>query len=316
MTTPPTDATARPDAEIFILINAGSGGERGREAVDRIESAFGALSTAVEIRVLETGDEIEAAVAEARARGFGTIIAAGGDGTICAVASALRGTDATMGIIPLGTFNYFARSVGAPADEAGAVQAIADGFVTPMRIATINGEVFLNNTSLGAYSAILETREDIYKRWGRSRVAAYWSVIKTLATLRRSLRLEVEIEGRTRRFRTPLAFAVNNAFQIEQMGLEGREEIAAGRLVLLIAPHTSRWRMVWHAATLAIGLARPKRDYEMLSGQTIIIRSRRSSHKVARDGERSRMSAPFTLEVELDALSLIVPRGFDDAAPR
>ena len=130
------------------------------------------------------GREIEATVKRAVAEGYRTIAAAGGDGTICAVASALVGTGCRMGVIPLGTFNYFARGKGLPEDVAEAVRILCRGRrPRPLNIGEVNGRAFLNNASLGAYSRILESRERIYARCGRSRVAAYWSVLVALLEL-------------------------------------------------------------------------------------------------------------------------------------
>jgi diacylglycerol kinase family enzyme len=84
----------------------------------------------------------------------------GGDGTICSVASGLLGSDNQMGIIPAGTFNHFARSLNLPETVDEAVNVITNGKIRSTNISVIND-------SIGAYAAILQTREGIYDRWGR-----------------------------------------------------------------------------------------------------------------------------------------------------
>ena len=59
--------------------------------------------------------------------GCRTIVAAGGDGTVSAVASALVGTQAALGVLPLGTLNHFAKDVGIPLDLDAAVETIING---------------------------------------------------------------------------------------------------------------------------------------------------------------------------------------------
>ena len=62
-----------------------------------------------------------------RERGFGAVVAAGGDGTIGAVATQLAGTDLPLGMLPMGTSNDVARSLGIPLDLAAASRVIAQG---------------------------------------------------------------------------------------------------------------------------------------------------------------------------------------------
>ncbi len=294
-------------ARICVLLNGGSGKTDAEQIAVVIRSALSAIARNYEVWVLTRDDDIASSARAALDEGFEVIVAAGGDGTIAAVASELRGRDASLGIIPLGTFNYFARSLDVPTDIASAVRLLGNGVRRPMRVGDINGRVFLNNASLGAYPAILRTREQTYRKWGRSRIAAYWSVLVTLATLRRPLKLTIETsDGRVSR-RTPLAFAVNNAFQLDQMGLEGREHIAEGRLALFIAPDTGRWGMLRNALALAVGRAQRDVDFDMIAADSIRIETRRQSCDVACDGERGRIRTPLNLKVVEDALTVIVP---------
>ncbi|PVA09609.1 hypothetical protein DC366_13035 [Pelagivirga sediminicola] len=294
-------------AAMCILLNEGSG-KRETSARGRIGAALQAHGVTADIRVLAKGPDIVPAARRAVKEGYETIVAAGGDGTISAVASVLRGTDRVMGILPMGTFNYFARSLDIPDDIEGAAQLLAEGTQRPVRIATINERSFLNNASLGAYPAILKTREDVYRRWGRSRIAAYWSVLVTLVTLRRPLHLRIEADGQTVERRTPLVFAVNNAFQLDQIGLQGRQDIAEGRLALFVAPDSGRWGMLRHALSLAMGKAQNEVNFDLITGSTIRIEARHSPRDIACDGERARMKAPYILGVDEEALSVIVPQ--------
>lgn len=271
------------------------------------------------MKLVKEGSQIETRTRDAVAEGFTTIVAAGGDGTICGVASALRGTDVRMGILPLGTFNYFARSLDIPMDLEPAVKVIVEAHDRALRIATINDQIFLNNASLGAYAAILETREGIYQRWGRSRAAAYWAVVKTLSTVRPPLRLRITVDGETRLVRSPLVFVVNNAYQLTQMAVEGADHIEDGKLVVFIAPDAGRVEMIRMAAIIALGRGLPERKFTVLSGTDIMIEriGRSAGHRqaVARDGERERLAGPFRLKVIENALTVLVPEA-DTGAPR
>ncbi len=298
-------------SEICVVMNAGSG--KGEDA-ERVREAFKTLDVPVTLMLVTDGSRITATAKKAIDEGYPTIVAAGGDGTICAVAAALRDSGRTMGILPLGTFNYFARSLDLPEELEAAVGVVCAAHTAQVRVATINDRVFLNNASLGIYPAILETREDIYERWGRSRTAAYWSVLKTLARMGRPMKLRISADGQERMVRTPLAFVVNNAYQLEQIGLEGADRIAAGELVVFIAHNSTRLGMVRHALALAVGQAAESRNFEMMSGRSVgieIVTRRRKPHQVARDGERERIASPYKLEVLQDGLTVTVPEGWD-----
>ena len=76
----------------------------------------------------------------------------------------------------------------------------------PVNVGEVNGRIFLNNASLGTYAGILETRERVYSRWGRSQFAAYWSVLLTL--LRPSLASGHDNPGRDGHYATTHAVSV------------------------------------------------------------------------------------------------------------
>lgn len=298
--------------DICVLLNGGSGKYDTEAAAGEIRAAFAASGREAKLRVLDKGSDILPAARAALEQGFATIVAAGGDGTISAVASVLRGSGVTMGVIPLGTFNYFARSLDIPLEIPAAVALLTQGTARPVRVATINDRLFLNNASLGAYPAILKTREDVYRKWGRSRAAAYWSVLVALVTLRKPLHLTIEAAGQKSERRTPLIFAVNNAFQLEQLGLQGREDIAAGRLAMFIAPDTSRWGMLRNAVLLALGLAEKDQNFDLVAAERITITDSGRSYDIACDGERGKMRAPYTLKVIEDELTVIAPHARKD----
>src|SRR5258708_9624368 len=79
------------------------------------------------------------------------IVAAGGDGTVRAVAQELADSVVPLGILPLGTLNHFARDLGLPLDISSAVAVIAAGIVATIDAAEVNGRIFVNNSAIGLY---------------------------------------------------------------------------------------------------------------------------------------------------------------------
>ncbi len=303
----PTGDVVTPD--IRVILNSRSGKRSGRARIEELEALFARHPGRFSLVVVRGGREIGRETARALAEGIPTIVAAGGDGTICGVAARLAGTPARLGVIPLGTFNYFARSLGLPEDPEEAVRVLVAGHARAIPVGEVNGGVFLNNASLGAYAAILFRRERVYRRWGRSRLAAYWSVVTTLLRFRVSLDAAITVDGATRHFRTPLIFVAKNAHQLDHFQLPGADCVRSGQFAVFVAAESSRLELLCIAFRLAVGNVQPSRDFELICGGDVLVELRRRRRYVARDGERARMTAPFRFEVRPDALRVIAPAG-------
>lgn len=299
---PPAVRTDR----ICVLMNGGSGKRRGEEAERELRALLADRQGRYELRT-PPGEDIEAEAHRALRDGFGVVVAAGGDGTICAVASALVGSDCRMGVLPMGTFNYFARSLDLPDTLPECLAVIEAGEARPVKVGEVNGRVFLNNASLGAYPAILRRREDVYRRWGRSRLAAYWSLLTTLMGYRRPLRVTVRMQGFEREFRTPLVFVANNPYQLEQLGMDGVECTRGGDLALFIAADRTGLDLVRSALRLARGAAERHDDFEMRCGNGFEITTRKAVRLVARDGEKEHLEGPFRFSARAGALQVLAP---------
>lgn len=306
---PGATEAAAASAACCVILNAGSGAGETDARREALKAAFDRHPGRFELREVGRGAQIAAEAERALSEGFGVIAAAGGDGTIAAVASVLAGSGAIMGVVPLGTFNYFARTLELPLEIDGAVNVLASGTVRDCDVGEVNGRVFLNNASLGAYAAILEQREGIYRRWGRSRLAAYWSVLVTLARIRRPMTLKVSVDGEVLRFRTPIAFVANNAHQLERFDLAGGACIRSGRFALFIAPDCGRIDLIRYALRLATRSMEAERDFELLCGREIDVETWHGRRLVARDGERERMTGPFRFRRRPGALRVLVPAG-------
>ena len=298
-------ATGAAGADVCILLNPGSGKKR-RDARGRIEAAMAAHPGRFELRVLGRGRDV-VAEADRIARDYPTIVAAGGDGTIGAVAAAALRHDRTLGVLTMGTFNFFARGLALPEEIEPAMALIAAGPTRPVTVGEVNGEIFLNNASLGLYPAILAEREGTYRRWGRSRLAAYWSVLATVARFHRPLSLRVTLDGREIRARTPLAFVARSHPQLELYGLEGADAVRDGRFALFLVRDGTRLGLAALALKLARRSMRAGEDYDVHVGERIDVETRARRRLVARDGERSRMAQPFRFRVLRDALRVIAP---------
>ncbi|WP_146590911.1 diacylglycerol/lipid kinase family protein [Puniceibacterium confluentis] len=295
------------DTSICVLMNERAGSDDKQDVADQLETAFARYPGRFELRVMGQGSGVADSCARAMKDGFGTIVAVGGDGTVTGIAGQLAGTGRRMGIIPQGTFNFVARGLGIPEDIAEAVDLIASGKSRPYAVGEVNGEIFLNNASLGIYPQILKEREGTYRRWGRSRLAAHWSVLWTFLSFRTPVRMKVRVGGQVIRAKTPLAFVARSAFQLEHYGLDGAECIRNGEFALFLLPDVTRWELLLRALRLAGKGMKPERDFELFCGTDIEIETTRGSQLVAMDGERVRLASPLRFRMHADALHMIAP---------
>jgi diacylglycerol kinase (ATP) len=123
----------------------------------KLVSALGEVaSTSVE-ELEEAGNPLD----YVRALGHDWIAVAGGDGTVESVASALVGTTLPLGIIPVGTFNNFARSLDLPVDPIEACQVILAGNARPTDVGIANGRPFFECLGSGLDAALYPLSEEI-----------------------------------------------------------------------------------------------------------------------------------------------------------
>lgn len=294
-----------------IILNPASG--RGDHRADALREAA-ARHSEVEIREIPSPKKLRATVEQALADGCDPIIAAGGDGTIGALAAALAGTGVTLGILPMGTFNYFARSLDLPEDPAEALEIALNGASRQVPIGDVNGRIFLNNASLGAYASVLSVRETIYRNWGRSRLAAYWSVIVAMTTIYHSLKMTITVDGTRHRLKSPMAFVAISAYQLAEFDLDGAEAVREGKLALFVARDVGRLKLLWRALRIFFRGARSGTDYMLLTGEEITIETKRNKRLIAHDGEKERMPGPYRFRLRQGALTVRVPHDAEQAA--
>ncbi|MDO6585666.1 diacylglycerol kinase family protein [Salipiger sp. 1_MG-2023] len=297
-----------PNRKFCIFLNGRSGDQGEDERRARLTALCDAAGVSATIVTPNGKQRLEDAAREAIRRSQAdVIVAAGGDGTIAAVATAAHDAEIPMGVIPQGTFNYFARGLGIPEDAEAAIEVLAGGQLEQVALAEANGAVFLNNTSLGIYPLILQKRESIYARWGRSRIAAYWSVLLTLSGMRRPLRMTITVDGRDIHLRTPLIFVANSVFQLDRFNLDGVAALKRGEFALFTARNGSTLDLARTAFRLAGGAAQKGEDFDLVTGRDITLQTGRKRALVARDGEKSLMHTPIRIKMRERPLQVIVP---------
>jgi diacylglycerol kinase (ATP) len=137
------------------------GGRADRPELRHVVSWVRRRGHAVDVRVTwEAGDGIHLA-ADAADRGTDVVIACGGDGTLNEVVNGLDGRDVSLGVVPLGTANDFARQTGIPEDADHAMDVILRRKPVRIDTASMNGRRFVNVSTGGVGAeATAETPAD------------------------------------------------------------------------------------------------------------------------------------------------------------
>jgi diacylglycerol kinase family enzyme len=309
---------ANPRGPLFIVLNPASGkdgGDTRREAIERVLEEAGRR---FELFLIEDPAGLPAlakrVVAAAR-EADGCVVVAGGDGTINAVAQHVLGSGCAFGVLPQGTFNYFARSHGVPTDsiESG-VRALLDAGIEPAQVGMVNDRIFLVNASLGLYPDLLQDREAYKQRYGRSRGIALWSAIVTLLHRHRTLTLTIEKDGGpAQQTRTPTLVVGNNPLQLEHIGVEGAEVTGQGRLAAISSRRLGTLSLLKLLVRALFGRLGDAPEVDTVLFRRMDVRPRRTSGriKVAVDGEIIWLDVPLTFRVSDERLPLLVPRRGD-----
>ena len=305
--------TLDPAAPLIFIINADSGSSDGDAKRVVIEDALRAAGRQGDVRFVRPdalAQEARAAAATALAT-RSAVVAVGGDGTINAVAQAAHAAGCAMGVVPLGTFNYVARTHGISTEPAEAAQMLMHAVPVPVQVGTVNGHVFLVNASLGLYPVLLEDREAYKARFGRSRWVAMGAACMTLLRGHRQLRLLIEEGGVVREVRTPTLFVGNNRLQLEQVGLDLSAHPARvlddGRIAAVMLKPTGTLAMAWLMLRGAMGSLGEADSVDSFAFQRMVVQPRRRKIKVAFDGEIARMRTPIEFRVAAQPLFLLKP---------
>ena len=142
------------------------------------------------------------------------VVAAGGDGTLSAVAQATLGSGCGFAVIPQGTFNYFGRAHGIASDTVAATRSLLAGRLRPVQVGCVNERVFLVNASLGLYPQVAGGSRGAEAALRAQPAGRRWAALVTLWRGARPLRIEIEHDGMRRSLRASTLFIGNNRLQL------------------------------------------------------------------------------------------------------
>ncbi|MBM3622308.1 MAG: hypothetical protein FJX20_16620 [Alphaproteobacteria bacterium] len=294
---------------IHVFMNLASGGGDKNAARDAIAAALRDAGREVAFHQIADNALLRRIVDEAD-RGTDIVVAAGGDGTINTVAGSLLGKSLTMGIVPLGTFNYVARLLDIPNNPAEAARILVDGVPRKLHVGRVNQRVFVNSVGLGLYVRLIAQREKHAGIFGRNRLVAVFSALMTLLRGTPSYAMFLKVDGKTRRIDAPLIFVCANSVQVGDLNLDPAvvRSVAAGGMAAIIVKSATPADILAVAGHILAGTLERAEQIEILCSDAIDITRRRRSIRLVIDGEIVRERPPLRLAVGRNAIDVMAPR--------
>jgi undecaprenyl-diphosphatase len=264
---------------LLILVNP-SAGLGNVDLTEDIEREWPKAKVVTPDRDMDLIDQLNALVEELNPVAIG---AAGGDGTVSAVAAVAAEHHLPLALIPAGTLNHFARDVGVhDLAEAATAVAAGDGAVIDLSKVEVDGgppRWFVNTASLGGYPDMVRMRQKLQRRWGKWPAAA----IAMVRVLHSASPLHMEVNGEPHL--VWMLFVGNGPYRPIGFAPTMRPSLGAGLMdvrYIRADVRLSRTRFIIGAL---LGSLHRSRTYRHLETRYLDVRVKGSPVAVATDGE-------------------------------
>lgn len=235
------------------------------------------------------------------------VIAAGGDGTISAAAAIAHRTGKTLGVLPAGTMNLFARALGVPPDIRKALHAVANGTVEHVDLATANGQPFVHQFGVGIHPRLVRIRDGMVYH---SRIGKMLASLRAIAAAALNPpRFDVEFEDESgRRKRTVSGIAISNN-PLDDGPVPVAQRLDTGRLGVYYAGSVTTGELISLFIDVLVGRWRANPQVTELETESLVLhfpKRKREVHAVI-DGELIELERDVELMILPRALSVILP---------
>ena len=299
----PVDVVLPPKRSYYVIFNARSG------TAASLGLSADALRTELEqaghtARVdADEGLALEERIAAAVSSECEVIVAAGGDGTVSALASKLVSSDKILAVLPLGTVNSLAKDLGMPLDVKAWVAALAAMEPQQIDVGEVNSRIFLHMVVIGLIPSMAAGREALR---GRSEARAKLGLfLYFLRRISRSRRLAIHIDpgNDAARIERVQSVAITcNAFEEGFGRFLARGTLDAGELTVYQLKHLRLGDMLRLAAKMLLGRWQGDEALTILNAPAVTIRSHRPRLQIMLDGEIASMSLPLEFRIKPQAL--------------
>lgn len=285
---------------------------RGTEPIEPLLQRLEAGGLDVTIETFEALPEIARDIVRLRDRAD-LVIVCGGDGSVSSAALAAMESGLPMGIIPMGTANDLALTLGIPSDLVGAADVIVRGQTRAVDVGTVNGHAFFNVASIGLSSDLAQSLDPVLKkRFGRLGYA-----LAAMKVMTRAARFKARIteKGRTTEVETYQVAIGNGRHYGGGNVVEETAEIDDGHLDLYSLEMTNLWKLALMLRSFRSGTHGAWREVRTARCVEFDIETKRPM-PVNTDGEIV-TATPAHFKVHPRAISIFTPgAGAGDTAAR
>lgn len=236
--------------QAVLIVNSRS--RRGREWFDRVKETL--KQTDIELlqaHALREPKQIFREIEAAVDKKVPLVIVGGGDGTLSSAAKYFMDSDSTMGVLPLGTGNQFARDLCIDADVDSACRVLVEGRRRKVDVGVIGNDYFLNVATVGLTTRIAEELTvDAKRKLGR--VVYLVALVRALRKVK-PFRATLTTDEGTHTFETLQIVVGNGRFHAGPFPLAPDACITDGKLVVYALKSTNRWSLLKYAAHLPGG---------------------------------------------------------------
>jgi YegS/Rv2252/BmrU family lipid kinase len=283
-----------------MIVNTKS--RHGQDWFDRACARFGEQDMPVDAHAVDDPDRLEAVLDEVLAKKPELVILGGGDGTISGLVDKLVGKGVTLGVLPLGTANSFARSLGIALDVDGAIDAILQGQPKRIDLGMIDDDYYASAAAIGLSPQIAQTVPHNAKRWFGRMGYLSWAALQFVKF--KPFTVIVGEGANAQRLRAVEVRISNGPFH---GGTELVDEagVASGEIVVQVVKGPTKSRLVRNWAASVLRLEARKEDTVTFRGTSLRVATE-PSLPISIDGEVL-AKTPVTAKVAPAVIEVMVP---------
>ena len=295
--------------KLTLVVNRTAGTLRGldaEEVVGELAGIFRRHGHEVQIALTEAAGCVATLEEVFAAAESEVVVVGGGDGTVSAAAALAARYDVALGIIPLGTMNLFARSLGVPLEMYDAAAALARGQIGRVDIGEANGRSFVHLVTLGLHARTIELREKLPYNSRMGKIVANLRAFLSAVAQPPLLRARITIDGRTFHRRTPAIVVANNP--LGEGHLPYADDPRQGRLAVYVSRSSSTVDLLELAAEVTLGDIGGNPLLESHEGKEVrIALPRRRRIRASVDGELIALRTPVEVRIHPGGLKVLQP---------
>lgn len=284
---------------VLFVVSRTKADDLGRARVDEIVAAM----APADVRVETTDSAADlSALLHSRAAAFDRIAIGGGDGTLNAAADKLAELGCTLAIVPLGTANDLARTLGIPSDPVKAAALVTGGIAEPIDLGEVNGHPFFNVAIIGLGAEVAARLSGGVKWLG---VASYALALADIWRARRTFRVWITCDDAKASLRAIQVCVGNGRFHGAGLAVSDEARIDDGLLDIYALEAEPLWRLLIMLPALRRGKQRYWKSVTALRGEAATLTTRRR-RLINADGEIVTRT-PARFRVRRGAVRVLLP---------